>query len=62
MFLIRADRERADRDHMTIAVTLDAIAERRIDRGLLVGRLQPKPRPPPRADYNRAMKSSVTCR
>ena len=41
--LVRSDRERADRDDVAIAVALDAIGERLIDRGLFVGRLQSQP-------------------
>jgi hypothetical protein len=38
--LIRADRKRANRNNLTIAVALDAIGERIIDRGLLGRRFQ----------------------
>src|SRR4051794_37600518 len=37
--LVRSDRERADRDDVAIAVTLDAIGERAVDGGLFGGRL-----------------------
>ena len=38
--LVRPDRERADRDDVAIAVALDAIGERVVDRVLFGGRLQ----------------------
>ena len=41
--LIRPDRERSDGDDMAIAVALDAIAERAIDRILFIGGLQAIP-------------------
>src|SRR5258708_25953030 len=51
--LIRSDRERPDRDDVAIGVTLGAIGERAIDRGLFGGRLQSKSRPASRAHGNR---------
>jgi hypothetical protein len=42
--LIWPDRERADRDDVAIAVVLDAVAERLVDRILFAGFPEPQPR------------------
>ena len=49
----RPDRERADRDHVAVAVPLDAIGERAVHGGLLVGSLQAEAGAPCGADGDR---------
>src|SRR6266481_665041 len=52
--LIRSDRKRADRDDVAIGITLDAVAERVVDRILFARRLRPYPRTARGADRDRA--------
>src|SRR5690349_15492768 len=58
-FLVRPDRERADRDDMAIAIGLDAVGERLVDGVLLARRFQRQSRPSGAADCDRVPAAGI---